>query len=63
MTPLVIVVCAAGAIVTVVASWRLAQLNREIRQARRLYQQMEEDHAQLVKLILAIRERVDGVSK
>lgn len=51
-------VLAAGAIVTAAASYQLKQLNRDIRQARLLYAQMEEDHSQLVKMVINVSDRL-----
>ena len=51
-------VLAAGAIVTAAASYQLKQLNRDIRQARLLYGQMEDDHSQLVRMVIKVSDRL-----
>lgn len=48
---------AAGAITTAAAAATLNQARWQIRQNRLLFEQMEQDHAALVKLYLETRDR------
>ena len=58
-----LLVLAAAAIVTAVAGYQLKQINRDLRQARLLYEQMEEDHGMLVKLYLETRNKLAEPTK
>lgn len=49
----VILLTALPLVATAVAGYFASQLRRELIQARRLYEQMEEDHAELVRKVIA----------
>ena len=48
---------AASVIMQLIATRTYAELQRQLRQARLLQQQMEEDHALLVRSVIEIRDR------